>query len=202
MMDNLTNEGQIEPFIIVTPNGRSGKDYKNTSFDVMALFYEFGKELRNDLIPYIDANYSTYGTKADGSPEDPEEARKHRACAGLSMGGMQTINIGMCECMDLFGYFGTYSAAPTSYEGPKIVEILDKDFPEEQIYFSYNICGTDDTTALASATAAVKGLDARTDRLEDHVNYLWQERPGGHGWDIWYLGFYNSARIFFGNAYR
>lgn len=202
MMDNLTNEGKIEPFIIVTPNGRSGKDYKNTSFDVMALFYEFGKELRNDLIPYIDANYSTYGTKADGSPEDPEEARKHRACAGLSMGGMQTINIGMCECMDLFGYFGTYSAAPTSYEGPKIVEILDKDFPEEQIYFSYNICGTDDTTALASATAAVKGLDARTDRLEDHVNYLWQERPGGHGWDIWYLGFYNSARIFFGNAYR
>ena len=202
MMDNLTNSGEIEPFIIVTPNGRSGKDYKNTSFDVMALFYEFGKELRNDLIPYIDANYSTYGTKADGSAEDPEEARKHRACAGLSMGGMQTINIGMCECMDLFGYFGTYSAAPTSYEGPKIVEILDKDFPEEQIYFSYNICGTDDTTALASATAAVKGLDARTDRLEDHVNYLWQERPGGHGWDIWYLGFYNSARIFFGNAYR
>ena len=118
------------------------------------------------------------------------------------MGGMQTINIGMCECMDLFGYFGTYSAAPTSYEGPKIVETLDKDFPEEQIYFSYNICGTDDTTAFASATAAVKGLDARTDRLEDHVNYLWQERPGGHGWDIWYLGFYNSARIFFGNAYR
>lgn len=202
MMDNLTNAGEIEPFIIVTPNGRSGKDYKNTTFDVMALFYEFGKELRNDLIPYIDANYSTYGTKADGSPEDPEEARKHRACAGLSMGGMQTINIGMCECMDLFGYFGTYSAAPTSYEGPKIVEILDKDFPDEQIYFSYNICGTDDTTALASATAAVKGLDARTDRLEDHVNYLWQERPGGHGWDIWYLGFYNSARIFFGNAYK
>ncbi|MCR5521566.1 MAG: MarR family transcriptional regulator [Lachnospiraceae bacterium] len=200
MMDNLTNKGEIEPFIIVTPNGRSGKEYKSTSFDVMALFYEFGKELRNDLIPYIDANYSTYGTKADGTAEDPEEARKHRACAGLSMGGMQTINIGMCECMDLFGYFGTYSAAPTSYEGAKIAEILDKDFPNEQIYFSYNICGTDDTTALASAVAAVKGLDAKTDRLEDHVNYLWQERPGGHGWDIWYLGFYNSARLFFGNA--
>jgi DNA-binding MarR family transcriptional regulator/enterochelin esterase-like enzyme len=203
MMDNLTNKGEIDPFIIVTPNGRSGKDYKSTSFDVMGLFYEFGKELRNDLVPYIDANYSTYGTKADGTtPEDPEEARKHRAVAGLSMGGMQTINIGMCECMDLFGWFGTFSAAPTSYEGLKIVEILDKDFPDEQIYFSYNICGTEDTTALASATAAVKGLDARTDRLEDHVNYLWQERPGGHGWNIWYLGFYNLARIAFGNAWR
>ena len=202
MMDNLTNKGEIDPFIIVTPNGRSGKDYKNTTFDVMSLFYEFGKELRNDLIPYIDANYSTYGTKADGTPEDPEEARKHRAVAGLSMGGMQTINIGMCECMDLFGWFGTFSAAPTSYEGPKIVEILDRDFPDKQIYFSYNICGTEDTTALASATAAVKGLDARTDRLEDHVNYLWQERPGGHAWSIWYLGFYNFARIAFGNAWR
>ncbi|MCR5521065.1 MAG: MarR family transcriptional regulator [Lachnospiraceae bacterium] len=203
MMDNLTNKGEIDPFIIVTPNGRSGKEFNKTTFDVMGLFYEFGKELRNDLIPYIDANYSTYGTKADGiTPEDPEEARKHRACAGLSMGGMQTINIGMCECMDLFGWFGTFSAAPTSYEGDTIVEIINKDFPEEQIFFSYNICGTDDTTALASATAAVKGLDAKTDRLEDHVNYIWQERPGGHAWSIWYLGFYNLARIAFGNAWR
>ncbi len=37
--------------------------------------------------------------------------REHRAMAGLSMGGMQTINIGMCECLDTIGYFGAFSAA-------------------------------------------------------------------------------------------
>ena len=58
-----------------------------------------GNELRNHLIPYIDSHYSTYNDR-DG-----------RAMAGLSMGGMQTINIGICECLDLISYFGAFSAA-------------------------------------------------------------------------------------------
>ena len=40
--------------------------------------------------------------------------------AGLSMGGMQTINIGICECLDLISYFGAFSAAPSSYNASKV----------------------------------------------------------------------------------
>ena len=56
IMDNLIYNGEIEPFIIVTPNGRSSAGYASVATDFNS-FYLFGKELRNDLIPYIDSNY-------------------------------------------------------------------------------------------------------------------------------------------------
>ena len=53
--------------------------------------------------------------------------------AGLSMGGMQTINIGMCECLDIISCFGAFSVAPTSCRGAKIVKTIDEQFPDEEI---------------------------------------------------------------------
>ena len=38
----------------------------------------FGKELRSDLIPYMEAHYSTYAVEGD-----PSASRMHRAMAGL-----------------------------------------------------------------------------------------------------------------------
>ena len=91
--------------------------------------------------------------------------REHRAMAGLSMGGMQTINIGMCECLDIISYFGAFSAAPTSYKGADIVKNIDTRFPDEEIRLFYNICGTEDSIAYPSASAAAKGLSQLSDRI-------------------------------------
>jgi len=194
MMDHLIENGEIEPFIIVTPNGRSGADFANTNADYNS-FYKFGEELRNDLIPYIDANYATY---AEYSEEgyDLTAARDHRAMAGLSMGGMQTTNIGMCECLDIISYFGAFSAAPTTYTADKIVECL-KAFEEYDINYYYGVCGTGDSIALASSSAAVTGLTDKTDKLTDGKNFAWHTLPGGHDFQIWHLGFYNFARLVF-----
>ena len=193
IMDQLIHAGEIEPFIVVTPNGKAGDLSKpgidpNTSYQS---FYKFGQELRNDLLPWIDAHYSTYGSGAAALGD----ARDHRGMAGLSMGGMQTINIGMCECLDLFSWFGAFSACPTTYTSAQIAQKL-KAFPEEdEIHFFYNLCGTDDNVAYPSASAAAKNILPVTDRLNED-NYVWQEKPGGHDFGIWYLGFYNFARIF------
>ena len=195
MMDNLIYNGDIEPFIVVTPNGRSGADFANKSSDYNS-FYEFGKELRNDLIPYIESNYATYGQYGEDG-YDMKADREHRAMAGLSMGGMQTINIGMCECLDIISYFGAFSAAPTSYIGADIVKTIDEQFPDEEIKFFYNICGTEDTIAYQSAAAAAKELPQLSDRFTDGENYMWQELSGGHDFGIWYLGFYNFAQKVF-----
>ncbi len=194
MMDHLIEKGEIEPFIVVTPNGRSSADFANTNADYNA-FYKFGEELRNDLIPYIDANYATY---AEYSEEgyDLTAARDHRAMAGLSMGGMQTTNIGMCECLDIISYFGAFSAAPTTYPADKIAECL-KSFEEYDINYYYGVCGTGDSIALASSGAAVTGLTDKTDKLTDGKNFAWHTLPGGHDFQIWYLGFYNFARLVF-----
>lgn len=195
IMDNLIYNGDVEPFIVVTPNGRSGADFADKNSDYNS-FYEFGKELRNDLIPYIESHYATYG-QYDEKDYDMKADREHRAMAGLSMGGMQTINIGMCECLDIISYFGAFSAAPTSYKGADIVKNIDTRFPDEEIQLFYNICGTEDSIAYPSASAAAKGLSQLSDRFQDGENYMWQELSGGHDFNIWYLGFYNFAQQVF-----
>ena len=88
-----------------------------------------------------------------------------------------------------------HAAAPTSNPASKTAEIL-ADSPYE-VYYFYNICGTDDTIAYASASAAAKSLPDVCDKLEDGKNFMWQELRGGHDFNIWYLGFYNFAQIAF-----
>lgn len=193
IMDNLIHKGEIEPFIIVTPNGRSSTEFANTSSDYNS-FYVFGQELRNDLIPYIESNFSTFA-HYDENGYDMTESRNHRAMAGLSMGGMQTINIGMGESLDLISSFGAFSAAPTTNPASVISERL-KEFPDYDINFFYNVCGTEDGIAIASSSAAVNSLTDLTDKLSDD-NFIWQEVSGGHDFNIWYLGFYNFAKIVF-----
>lgn len=191
IMDNLIADGEIEPFIVVAPNGRAAKDHSSSS-DYNS-FYQFGKELRYNLVPYIDANYATY---ADTDNYDVTAAREHRAVAGLSMGGMQTINIGMCECLDMFAYFGAFSACPTTYNAQTIADRLE-DFPDYDIKYFYNLCGTEDGIAISHHTAATEGLCDLTDKLKDGKNFMWQTRSGGHDFNIWYLGFYNFSKIVF-----
>ena len=191
LMDNLIVYGDIEPFIVVAPNGRSYKDYANTNGDY-ASFYVFGQELRNDLMPYIEANYAVY------RDTDTESARDHRAMAGLSMGGMQTINIGMCEMLDKISWFGAFSAAPTSYTSAVIAEKLaSAELDGYKINYMYNICGLQDNVAYMSASAAAKNLPDYTDKLRAGENFMWQELPGVHDFGIWNLGFYNFAQIVF-----
>ena len=62
------------------------------SFD----YTQFEKVLVDELVPYIDANFRT---KAD---------KKHRAMAGLSMGGMETRKITLAR-PDVFDYYGLLS---------------------------------------------------------------------------------------------
>lgn len=192
MMDNLILNGDIDPFLVITPNGRSAKDHSSSSD--MQSFYLFGQELRNDLVPYVDEHYSTYADYSDGY--DITAAREHRAIAGLSMGGMQTTNIGLCECLDMFSYFGGFSSCPTTYTAEEIAKRLEN-FPDYDIKFFYNLCGTDDGVAMWSHSAAMDGLCDLTDKLKDGKNYIWQTRPGGHDFNIWFLGFFNYAQIVF-----
>lgn len=191
IIDNLIANGDIEPFIIVVPNGRAlGCPYT----DATNSFYQFGLELRNDLIPYIESHYSTYA-EYDENGYDLTATRTHRAMAGLSMGGMQTINIGMCECLDIISWFGAFSAAPTSYPATKVASIIDA--TDYEVSYFYNVCGTGDNIAYGSHSAAAKTIDAFSDKLTAGENFMWMEKPGAHDFNIWSLGLYNFAQIAF-----
>ena len=111
--------------------------------------------------------------------------------AGLSMGGMQTINLGLGKCLDLFSAFGAFSACPTTNTASVTAKRLKEEYP---IRYFYSICGTEDNIAYASAFAAVDGLDGMTEMLNKD-NFQVQYLPGGHDFGVWYLGFYNFARM-------
>ncbi|WP_217605815.1 esterase family protein [Chitinophaga sp. GbtcB8] len=107
--DNLIADGKIQPVVMVFPNC----DAKLTVTDTSAAsrsgradnFEGYGKPFEEDLlkaiIPYIDSHYSTIS--------DPE----HRALAGLSMGGGQSLNIGLYH-PETFAYVGGFSSAPNT----------------------------------------------------------------------------------------
>lgn len=191
LLDRLMGEGSVEPFILVTPNGKAMACEHTQENDP---FYLFGLELRNDLIPYIESHYATYAAY-DEAGYDMSATRTHRAIAGLSMGGMQTINIGIGECLDLFSYFGAFSAAPTSDAKEIVAKNIDES--EYTVDFFYNICGTEDTIAYHSASAAAKDLPTVCEKMVDGENYLWHEKSGGHDFGIWYLGIYNFSQLAF-----
>lgn len=192
VLDNLISYGEIEPVIAVFPTGRSCADYNNVAYS--GAFYVFGKELRNDLIPYIDANFATYADYSEGY--DITAARNHRALIGFSMGGMQTVNIGMCECLDLIGSFGALSCAPTTYTSKEINSIITAS--EYNIDLFYNICGTRDNIAYESHIAATNKICQNSNgKLVSDINYVWQTMPDGHTYDLWYLGAYNFLKHVF-----
>lgn len=193
-LDNLIYFGDIEPLIVVFPNGRTGVDFAKRADDSKA-FKDFGTELRNDLIPYIDANYATY---ADYNPEgyDLTEARDHRAMGGLSFGSMQTINIGLCECLDVMSYFGAFSPANTTYEAAKIAECLEK-FEPYDIHCIYEICGDWDKGCLYVGYDAFMDLPKLTDKVVNGENLIMQIVPGGHDMNVWQLGYYNFLQVVF-----
>ena len=102
LLDNLIADGKAKPMIVVMPNGRAQKDDRATGgFGAAGAFAAFEKDLLQDVIPAIESRYSV---QAD---------REHRAIAGLSMGGGQTLNFGLGH-LDTFAWIGAFSAAPNT----------------------------------------------------------------------------------------
>ena len=186
LLDNLIASGTIEPCIAVFPNGSSSSSYLDRSWGNQAGYYFFANELQNDIIPFIESEYSV---KTD---------RDSRAICGFSMGGMQTINVGLCQSLKQIAWFGAFAAAPTSYRPDQITEYLRRQNEEASypINFFYNICGISDSTARASHEAAIQGLTEKSEYLSDD-NFVYHNASGGHDYTVSSIGLYNLLRICF-----
>lgn len=104
ILDNLIASGRARPMIIVMDRGYARRpgmpDFAlgpvSTNGELAAAFGAFEAVVIHDLIPAIDAAYRTI----------PD--REHRALAGLSMGGMQALLIGLHH-LDEFAYLASFS---------------------------------------------------------------------------------------------
>jgi enterochelin esterase-like enzyme len=102
LLDNLLADGKAVPMIIVMPNGRAQKDDRaQGGMGSAPAFAAFEQDLLKDVIPTIESRYSV------------EADREHRALAGLSMGGGQSLNFGLTH-LDTFAWIGGFSSAPNT----------------------------------------------------------------------------------------
>src|SRR5690606_37270684 len=133
ILDNLYAENNISPMIVVLPNGRAMKDDRagGDIFDreKVQAFTTFEQDLLTDLIPFIEANFPTYTD------------REHRALAGLSMGGGQSLNFGLGN-LDKFAWVGGFSSAPNTKSPEELVP--DPAAAKKQLRLLWISCGDQD----------------------------------------------------------
>jgi len=179
ILDNLYYDRRIEPMIVVMPNGRAMKDDRATGnlFDSVKVqaFTTFEKDLLGDLIPFVEKKYPTHTD------------REHRAVAGLSMGGGQSLNFGLGN-LDKFAWVGGFSSAPNTK--PPQVLVPDPKKAKAQLKLLWISCGVDD---------GLMSFSQRThDYLKEHdVPHIFYTEPGGHDFKVWKNDLYMFSQLLF-----
>lgn len=160
--DNLIAQGKARPMVIVMPYGHT----PSAPPDMRSIgrYEAFEKDLIEDAIPYVQKSYRV---SAD---------RKDRAIAGLSMGGGQSLTVGLGN-VDLFGWVGAFSSAiprPENLDGllaePKLIN--------KQLNLLWIGCGRSDFLFDANQKF-IERLKA------ENIKHVANISDGGHEWRVW-----------------
>ncbi len=184
ILDNLYAENKLEPMIVVMPNGRAMKDDRavGNPFDSVKVqaFATFEQDLLNDLIPFIEKKYPVH------------KDREHRALAGLSMGGGQSLNFGLGH-LDTFAWVGGFSSAPNTKEPEALVPNPEE--AKEKLKLLWISCGDED---------GLMHFSQRThEYLQEHeVPHIFYIEPGGHDFEVWKNDLYMFSKLLFKPLYK
>jgi enterochelin esterase family protein len=187
ILDNLIAQGKAKPMIVVMPYGHIEKSaalgaiVAPTPAPAEAYVFrpgkggpsrvasgQYEKSLVNDIVPYVEKHYRVIA--------DPE----HRAIAGLSMGGLNTLRTTLTN-PGMFDYIGVFSAGLWSQMAPdldfdKQFAVLKKSNPK----FYYVGVGTADKLAFD------RTQDLRAELTKQGIPYEYRELPNiGHWWGAW-----------------
>jgi enterochelin esterase-like enzyme len=175
ILDNLIAEKQAKPMLVVMTAGHTG------IFDFgrpRPAADEFAQDFLNDVVPYIEGHYRV------------DTGRANRAMAGLSMGGGQSLNIGIPN-LGKFAYLGVFSSGifgivprsgtPASDE-PSFEErhqaILDDAKLKDGLKLFWFATGKDDFLVETSR--------ATVEMFKKHqFDVVYRETEGAHTWIVW-----------------
>jgi enterochelin esterase family protein len=181
ILDNLIAQGKARPMIAVMPLGYGDLDYVTTSEgrtdrDRAAEHYKrFQQALLTEILPQVEAHYHVL---AD---------RDHRAIAGLSMGGQESLTIGLTNT-DKFAYvLGLSAAAQGVPTDPALANLNPKSANLRLLWVS---CGTEDSLSEPNHKLAdwLKSKDM-------DVTYV--QTPGVHSWIVWQDNLAHFAPLLF-----
>ena len=170
ILDNLLAGGAARPFLVVMPFGYGvppgsgpppvpGRPSQN---NVM-----FSRDLLEDVIPFVQ---SRYAVAAD---------HEHRAIAGLSMGGGQSLSIGLGH-LELFAYVAGFSAALRPPDFERVLGPLSEDVPavNQKLRLLWIGCGKNDSLFPAARDFS-EALNQR------RIRHVFRESSGAHTWIVW-----------------
>jgi enterochelin esterase-like enzyme len=166
ILDNLLVAGKAQPMIVVMPFGHA------TPFGVLVakggisndeLFENY---LLTDVIPMVEGRYRV------------TPGRENRAIAGLSMGGGQSLRIGLGH-LDLFSAVASFSGAvPNDFETRFAAQLKDAKGTNRKLKALWIGCGQQDSLFGRS-----KNLSELLTKYE--VTHVFHPTDGVHNYTVW-----------------
>lgn len=189
ILSNLIASGEAPPMIVVIPNVRAmendGYPREMLGAENIAAFDNFINDLRDDLMPFINATYPV------------SQKREECAIAGLSMGGRESLFIGF-SMPDTFGYIGAFSPAPglmsfpsLGYPGQLTVEEMTLPNEHKGNTFILIVSGNQDGVVNDVPNDYHKALE------DNGIRHTFYKIDGGHDFTVWKNGLYYFAKCVF-----
>ncbi|MCJ7681431.1 MAG: alpha/beta hydrolase-fold protein [Candidatus Aminicenantes bacterium] len=167
ILDNLIFEKKAVPMIVVMPDGHAPR--------VEGVENPFGEDLVKSIIPFIENNYHV------------KKGSHFRALAGLSMGGFQTLDIGIRRS-DLFSWIGVFSAGINENYEKTHGGFLDS--VNEKLELFWVAIGKTDFLRERNENL-LKLLQAKG------VRHTFITSEGGHTWKNWRSYLHEFAQLLF-----
>ena len=177
ILDSLIASGKAKPMIVVMTLGygnmavlKPGRtpDMNQQNYDL------YQKALVTEVIPQIEANYHV------------SKKREDRAIAGLSMGGHESLFVGLSH-PELFAWVGTFSAG---LNAKAIADLPQTNAQKANLRLLWMACGVDDAL-LKPNQAVIAALKA------EGLPVTAIETPGHHQWPVWRDNLIHFAPLLF-----
>ena len=181
IMDNLIAEGKAVPMIVVMDWGQAPTPDQPVHIPSTPPPPEITQVTIQELIPMVDATFRTI------------PHREQRAMAGLSMGSVQTLYIGLNN-LDTFAYLGIFSRRPMSPQEFSNFggAFADAEAFNQKVKLFWWGAGTAEEGIYYATKANLAEL------AEIGIQSVFVEFPGtSHEWQTWRKSLYDFApRLF------
>jgi enterochelin esterase-like enzyme len=195
IVDNLLAAGKAKPMLVVMPNGSLPRPANMPAMTpgttpspearaaMAALQNRFTSELMKEIVPFVEKNFRVV---AD---------RDHRAIAGLSMGGGQTLQV-VTNNPDQFAYVAVWSAGigqnAADWETRNAEFLSNPKINDRVKLFSISVGDKDFT--LNGSKALAEALTRHGIKNQLHIS------GGGHTWINWRHYLNDLVPLLFGAA--
>ena len=164
ILDNLIAAGKARPMVVLMIDGHpQGQVPREDGDKRAASLAAFQRELFEDALPLVEERYRV------------TKEREQRAIAGLSMGGWQSLNVGLNN-LDRFAWIGSFSGA--AEEATLAAPLADAAGTNSKLKLLWIACGKDDFL-LERNNSLVAALKA------SGIQHEWQLTEGDHSWPVW-----------------